>query len=256
MSDQDPQAPVESPDTLQGQDGAVAEPELQDSGEQAPQEPARPFTPEQEQFMGSWMGRKIKEHIDKGLQPILERFQSQPNLPPGMPYGNHPAAPGPDPIKAFNENLRDRILDGDVLGAFTDVMKATESAKTNIAKQSNDRMVRAMTGYAEDPMYKEIYADAAAIAQQELAKGTPPEYAAELGFARAKLTALGGGSRRQTEGNPAMMSGGRPAPKTKEVKLPAFLKSAYERDKQDGLFKNEAEYIANLGPEVKAKYGL
>jgi len=260
MSDQDPTAPEgQAPDTPQGQDASVA-PELEaqpEGGGHQPehQEPARPFSPEQEQFLGSWMGRKIKEHVEKGLQPIMERLQSPQG---GPPYGVHPSAHGApqnDAIKQLNESLRDRLLDGDVIGVFQDISRTIETARTNVTKQNSDLMVRAMTGYAEDPEYKDIYPDAERIAREELAKGTPPAYAAELGYTRAKLRRVEG-ARQKRDGSPALMPAGRVAPKAKVVTLPAALKAAYERDKKDGFFKNEAEYIANLGPEVKAKYGL
>jgi hypothetical protein len=38
--------------------------------------------------------------------------------------------------------------------------------------------------------------------------------------------------------------------------LPEALKAAADRDIKSGLFKDEAEYMNELSPQVKERYGL
>jgi hypothetical protein len=53
------------------------------------------------------------------------------------------------------------------------------------------------------------------------------------------------------------MSGpGKQVKTTKKPKIPTELKAAAERDIRDGFFKDEDEYLANLSPQMKAKYGI
>jgi hypothetical protein len=54
-----------------------------------------------------------------------------------------------------------------------------------------------------------------------------------------------------------MSGSGKITPSNKKTaKIPAALKAAAQRDISDGIFKDEAEYLANLSPNIKEKYGI
>jgi len=57
------------------------------------------------------------------------------------------------------------------------------------------------------------------------------------------------------EGDLEMINPGMPR-RSKKAKLPAHMKEAAARDIEQGLFKDEAEWIEHLSPKAKEQYGL
>ncbi len=215
-----------------------------------PAEPQKPFTPEQEQYIGSWLGRIVKKQIEEGVLPHIQ--QQQPAI---QQQGN------PDAMKQFNEKLQEKIFAGDVTGALQDFMNVQEHAKQNLTKTQKVQTDRAVTSFSDKPYYKDIYQDMEKIARDTVAQGFPPEAAAVFAYNTAKANYLeakiaGGGNRGDDDSSLDMLPGGKRQPNKKAIKLPAQFKAAFERDKMKGLFKDEQDYINNLSPAIRQKYGI
>lgn len=216
-----------------------------DTDLQADQQPQKPFTPEQEQFMGSWMGRIVKRQLEESLAPLIQDRQQAP-----------PIQQSADHIKNFNEQVTEQFFSGDPLGAIDKVMTVRQTAQTNIANQNRIATDRAITQYSDDPLYKDIYQDMKKIAHDTVAGGYPPAAAAEFALAKAKTNYYENKQANPDNANLAMTGGGQQRRATPKVKLAPEFKKAFERDKAKGLFKDEADYINNLSPHIRAKYGM
>lgn len=214
-----------------------------------PAEPQKPFTEQQEQYIGSWLGRIVKKQIDESVLPHIQQQQSVTQPPVD---GNA--------MKQFNERLQEKIFAGDVTGAFQDFMAVQDQAKQNITKTQKVQTDRAITSYSDKPYYKDIYQDMEKIARDTVAQGFPPEAAALFAYNTAKgnylETKISGGGSDDREGSLDMLPGGKRQQVKKTAKLPAQFKAAYERDKKRGLFKDEQDYINNLSPAIRQKYGI
>ena len=205
----------------------------------------KPFTPEQEQYMGSWMGRIISKQFEEKVLPALQQNQTQ--------FQDRQVNEG-DALDKFNQKLHDMVLEGKVTEAFDLYSQVASRAKENLSRTSKIQTDKALTSYSEEPNYKDVYNDAKEIAYEMVNKGVAPEVAAETAYAKAELKYL---KNKDSNRTPQQMldKGKRVEPK-KKAKLPDIFRKAYERDKKKGLFKDEQDYINNLSPEIRAKYGL
>lgn len=226
---------------------AEAQAKAEEEAERLAGEDEKPFTPEQEQYMGSWMGRIIKKQFDESIVPLIEGQQRQPAFTPSG-EGNA--------LTKFNEEITEQFFGGDPLGAFNKMQQVSQTAKSNLSESNKKAANTAITGYSEDPLYKEIYADAQRITHEAVANGHPPEAAADYGIQKAKVLFFE--KRDANLGNEGldMSVSGIQQRQTKTVKLPPEFKKAFERDKEKGLFKDEADYIKHLSPTIRAKYGI
>lgn len=223
------------------QDKVQAPPGEQDKGDKE----EKVFTPKQEAFIGSWLGRIVKKQIDDSIVPLIQNAQPRPGQNAGNPN---------DVLKNFNERLSEKLFT-DPLGAIQEAVSAIDESKTQLSKTQAVQVDKAITSYSEDPLYKDIYQDMKEIAHSAAKEGYPPGPAAKYAFAQAKANFLEKGSRGSEDGLD-FADGGRPSKTVKIPKLPAEFKKAAARDIAKGLFKNEADYIANLSPNIRAKYGI
>ena len=207
----------------------------------------KPFSPEQEQYMGSWMGRIIKKQFEESIVPLIT--ESVNRRPTRLQDESS------DVLKKFNEELSEQLFT-DPIGAIQKAVNAIEASKTQLTKSQTVQVDKAITSYSEEPLYKDIYQDMKQIAHERAGKGYPSEAAAEYAFTKAKLNHIERMAAPDNEGGLNLTDGGRPNRQTKTPKLPPEFKKAYERDKSKGLFANEAEYIAALSPHVRAKYDI
>jgi len=161
-------------------------------------------------------------------------------------------------LDKFNEQLQDEILSGNVMGALDKYTKLQESAKLETQKRTHGALTKALTDLSEKPYYEDIYQDMEKTANELVAKGYPPDAAAETAYFRAKADHLektrGGGSDDDVP--LSMASGGKRPAKDKTTKLPEAFERAYERDKQDGLVKDRQDFVNSLSPQVRAQHGL
>ena len=204
----------------------------------------KPFNPEQEQYIGSWLGRIVKKQIEES---VLPHIQQQPTRPEPTQE--------PGALDKFNEQLQEKIFSGDVMGAFNMAKSVQTQADQNLSTQKTIETDRALTALSDQPFYKDTFGEAQKIAHEAVQLGYPPEAAVEYGYNKAKANFLEK-KLAGDDGGLNLSEGGKPPPKTKAPKLPPEFKKAYERDKAKGLFKNEKEYIEALSPNIRTKYGI
>ena len=199
-----------------------------------------------DQRQQSWMGRKFKEFEDK-MAGVLQSTQQE--------FVNQvaPVTQGNNVIDEFQERLSDKSLGGDFLGAVDDAMRVINTRQKNMSNQATIEIDKAITGYSKDPMYKEIYSDVKKRAH-EYGKTMPHQVATRLAFTEAKMnhyeSANTGGS------NLAIQGDGARTPQQKKTKLAPEFKKACERGIADGTFTDEQDYINNLAPNIREKYGM
>jgi len=225
----------------QGQEQTQDPPVEQDKGKKD-----KPFTPDQEQYIGSWMGRIIKKQFDESVMPVLtEALNKKPTLRPGTDN---------EVLKKFNEELSEEMFTNP-LGAIQKAVNAIEQSKVELTKTQTVQVDKAITSHSEDPLYKDIYQDMRTIAHDAVKKGYPPGPAAEYALAKAKANYFEN-SAKDREGGLNFADGGKSTAGKKTPKLPPEFKKAAARDIEKGLFKNEAEYIESLSPAIRAKYSI
>jgi len=223
----------------EGQEKTQDPPVEQDKGK------GKPFTPDQEQYIGSWMGRIIKKQFDESVMPVLQdAINRKPTFHPG---GDN------EVLKKFNEELSEEMFTNP-LGAIQKAVNAIEQSKVELTKTQTVQVDKAITSHSDDPLYKDIYQDMRAIAHDAVKKGYPPGPAAEYALAKAKANHFENATKG--EGGLNFADGGKSTAGKKTPKLPPEFKKAAARDIEKGLFKNEAEYIESLSPAIRAKYGI
>jgi len=207
----------------------------------------KPFSPEQEQYLGSWMGRIIKRQIEESIVPLVNKVESRPVYAPQNESR--------EVLKKFNEEVSEQLFT-DPVAAIQKVIRAIDASKTQLTKSQTVEVNKAITSFSEEPLYKDIYQDIKAIAHERAGKGYPADAAADYAFTKAKLNYIEKRSAPGEEGGLDLLDGGRQTRPSKTPKLPLEFKKAYERDRSKGLFKSEADYIANLSPAIRAKYDI
>ena len=252
MADDNLDTETQAQDTDQSQSADQGDSQVQDqvdtqqADQQQQDEPRQPFTPEEQQFIGSWMGRMVKKQIEESILPEIQRLQPQA---PQQMQGS------PDALAKFNETLQEKIFSGDVMGAFRMMQQVQDTAKIQITKQQKVAADRAITQYSDKPFYKDVYQDMQKIAHEAVGNNYPPEVAAELAYNKA-IAQRSINKAKQDPSKLTVLSGGGKGPKVQTPKLPDAFKAAAKRDIAKGLFKNEAEYIDHLSPQVRQKYGI
>ena len=224
------------------QDSDVQTPEGQDDAPLTEDVAGVKFSKDQLQQLASMTGRLIKKQLDESLP------QYMPQAPPSPPPADNLRA-----IDEFNQKLQNKIFEGDVVGAFQEYNNVYKRAETNLRASQENQLKKAMTAFADKPFYKDTYQDAEQIAKEAMSNGVAPEFAAQLGYAQAVANRHTGGS---DTGGLTLEGGGKRPPQKKKAQLPERFKAAAARDIAKGFFKDEAEYIANLSPEIRNQYGI
>jgi hypothetical protein len=207
------------------------------------------FTKSQMQQMSSMMGsivqRQVTDAIETQVKPFMENTQSTKE--PAVSDNSNPA------YRQFNEQLFDRFMGGDVMGALNDYQNVTKTADSNLSAKKQAALEKEITAFSKDPTYKDIYPNLAEEASTLMKEGYPPKVAADTAFTRAKLRHLEGKGDTD-EGDLALATGGKHNMPAKTTKLPPEMEAAYQRDKE--MFKDRKEYIENLSPQIRAIHGL
>ena len=220
-----------------------------DSSPEEEKEKPKPFDEEQIQWLGSWMGRKVKDGVGEGMEGIKDHISEALSQSP-QPVSN-------ELIEKFNKDIFDQIMDGDPVGAFEKMGRVQTRAQKNLSKAQTTDMKKSITSYSDDPLYKDIYPEIESFAKDAVRQGYPPDAAAKMGFYQAKSDFQE--KRATSSHDPSdleMSGGGRSTPRKSKTKLPLEFKEAASRDIAKGLFKDEQEYMDNMTPAIKAKYGI
>ena len=194
-------------------------------------EKGKPFTPEQEQYIGSWMGRIIKKQFEENVLPHLKSVQ-----PESAPQGNVD-----DAMKAFNEKVQEKLFGGDVVGAMNMVNDLRERAKSNLTQTQNINLMKGLTTYSDQPYYEDIQPDFQKLAREKMSEGAPVDKALRWAYAEAKANFLegkltGGGDKG---GGMNLSGGGRTnTTRQKVVTLPPKFEAQCKKDIADGLIQD------------------
>jgi len=152
-----------------------------------------------------------------------------------------------------NEQLKDKLFGGDVNGTVRDIVKQMQTEDKQLSEKKNEAVENELEKFKDKALFKETEGDIRKIAAEAIQNGYPPAPAVELAFEKAGKNYL---QSRDKEYNLGMVGQGKPPTRTKATKMPDELKKAAERDIADGFFKDEAEYLAQLTPAMKEKYGI
>lgn len=210
----------------------------------------KPFTPQQEQYMGSWMGRNIKKHVEDAIAPLIQGQQQQPIVDPPGDGGNLQTE--------FDEQVQADFFAGKTSKAIGDVLDVRERVKINIATNKKIEVDKAITALSDQPYYKDIHGEMKAIAHEAVANGYPPDAAVKLAYNQAKGDHL---QRKMDGDNPGSgdldrLPGGTRQSRQTKTKLAPEFKKACEEGIAKGLFKDEQEYINYLNPAIRQQYGM
>ena len=200
------------------------------------------------QRLGSWMGRMVAEQIDKKVVPLLNQQRG--------PLSGGVVQPPPQSLQDLNIKLQDMIFSGKVteaLDAYV-TLKNADAVQTTARKSADTR--QALTSYSEKPDYKEIYPEMEKLAIQYVSQGFPPAAAAQVAYSEARAQHLEGRLSDTDTSRLNMTTSGTPRTGTKKVSLPDRFKKAAARDIAAGVFKDEADYIRHLSPDVRKRYGI
>jgi hypothetical protein len=236
---------------IQGQDTPPGAPPEGKPPEGAPPKDTKPFTPEQEQYLGSWLGRIVAKQIEEKVLPDLTNTiqQHQPQFTPDQTQ---------EVLKKFNEELQQKIFEGNVVDAFDLYSNMRARSQDILTTQQKTMTAKELTGYAEKPYYKEIYSDMKKIAEDVVRDGFAPKAAAEYAYHKAKAEHLEAKLRGDTDDSDlGFVEGGKQSQRRERLNpLPPRFKEAMDRDIQDGIIKDEAEFRKQLHPAIRKQYGI
>lgn len=219
-----------------------------------PTEPAEPegegFNKKQLQQLGSLVGKIAVSHINEKVLPLIKE-KGEP-IQPALEPGDQDNA-----YQKFNEKIAEKFYGGDPMGAFRMMMDVQKKAQENLTQTQKTQTDKLLGTYSDKPYYKEIYQDMKDRAQTLVGQGYPSDAACRTAYAEAvnDFTQQNKGGEGE-EGDLEMLGGGRPPKTPKKPKLPERLKAAAARDIEQGLFKNEEEWIEQLSPQVRQAHGI
>jgi hypothetical protein len=163
----------------------------------------------------------------------------------------------PDDI---NRELTERILGNDPMGAIESVIAKREKAKEMLVKQDQAKLEKLIGGLDEAPLFKDVKEKVREIAADFVFKrGYSPEDAVGYAYEKARadflMTKFVGGNTGGIDSGSLETSGGgsvREDTGAKKGKLNAEGKKAWEKNKP--YFKDEAEFIASMSSQVRARF--
>ena len=205
------------------------------------------FNKKQMEQLSTLIGRISKKQLEENVLPLIQ--QRREEVPPERQT---------DAIKAFNEQLQQKIFEGDVLGAIKMATDVQNNAKETLTRNQLQEVDRKIVSYADRPNYKDIHSDMDKIAKEAIQQGVPPEWAVEHAYHKALATHLSGNRGNDDDmGSLDMVGGGKPQGRRgKEPVLPETFKAACARDIEKGLFKTQREWIDALSPSIRKQHGF
>ncbi len=221
--------------------------ENDDASPKEPSEEEPSFSKKQMEQLATLVGRISKKQLDENVMPLLQQRREEHTPPP-----QHS-----DAIKAFNEQLQQKIFEGDVLGALQMANDVQTRAKDTLSRTQLQEVDRRIVSYAEKPFYKDIHSDMDKIAKEDISRGVPPDWAVEHAYDKALARHLSGNREGNDEGSLDMIGGGKPPKRgMKEPVLPDAFKTACARDIEKGLYKTQREWIDALSPSIRKQHGF
>ena len=226
------------------------------------------------QQIKSWVGRieaqskedrnvvkaalQTMQEVSRKLDEDIERRNT--NLYQNNEYTGYQRFNDPS-LQKINEDWQNRILAGDVVGVFDEYMALSNQAKDNLTKTNRNKVDKLLGDYANEPFFPNIKNEVHAMAYELVAKGKSPEDAVELAYAKKESAFTKGivaTINKQSPQSLEFLKGGKGKTGESQTKgkLPDNLKAAAKRDIEEGIFKDEKEYMDNLSPQVKEKYGI
>lgn len=210
----------------------------------------KPFSPEQEQYLGSWLGRIVANQINEKVLPHIAKQES-------APVAQQPVEQD-EALKKFNDKVSEKLFSGDAVGAMEMVLALKERARTNLTQMQNINLLKSITTYADQPYYEDVQQTMQQKAKELVASGYPPTAAAKTAYLEAKAEFLekkiGGG--RETKGIGLSQSGRSAGRSGKPVNLPPAFEKQCARDVADGIYKNREEWVKALSPKVRESLGI
>ncbi len=234
---------TEELDTSEGEAQETQESEEVVDTQEADQQEEVGFNEKQLQQMFSATGRIVKKQIEESVMPMLQTLQPQ-------------AQPGGDALDDLNQNLQTKMFEGDIVGVINEVVGMREKAATSAKGQQDVETKKAIASMSDRPYYKDTYPEIEKLTSDYVTAGYPPAAAADAAYQKAKGQHLERQLSGNTDVNLGVSGSGRRQGRTSTPKLPEAFKKAAERDIAAGHFKDEADYIANLSPDIRAKYGM
>jgi len=227
------------------------DPPVVSDGDKLPVEPPKDeepsFSKKQMEQLATLVGRISKKQLEENVIPLIQSRREEPAVP---------SVQRNETIKAFNDQLQQKIFDGDVLGAILMATDVQNRAKDSLTKTQVREVEKNIISYSDKPYYKDIHSDMDKIAKEAIGQGVPPDWAVEHAYHKALSDHLSGSRNNNDDGSLDMVGGGKQRTRTKEPKLPDNFKAAFERDKEKGLVKTEKEWIDLLSPKVRAQIGI
>ena len=248
MADEPAGIPAQGPEPTEPIEPTEPEPTEPEPTEPEPAEPeGEGFNKRQLQQLGSLVGKIVSTQISEKIPTSGPEPAPQPVSPQA----------GEDALQKFNEDVSQKLFGGDPFGAFSMMMDLRTRAQSNLTQAQVVNTDKQINVYSDKPYYKEIYQNMRQLSHNLVSAGYPPEAACRTAYAESlnqHMHQMAKGASSE-EGELGMLSPGK-HPASKPAKLPAHLKAAAARDIEQGLFKDEKEWIEQLDPKVRAAYNI
>lgn len=208
--------------------------------------------------IASALGRFLKNQGDqeKFNQQVLNTLnQLQENLSrPQETQNMHPD------VSKLNEDWQNRILSGDVVGVLDEFSSLKQRAETEISQANANKVNSLVGGLSEEPFFNDLEKGVREMAMSLVQQGKDPQTAVDLAYNKARGNYLAGLVANVHKTNPSALKMARGGSKANDAgskgKLPPAFKERAAKDISDGLFKDEAEWIANLSPAIRKQHGI
>lgn len=248
------------PEEKEAQGEKKAEDTSSDKKEAQKEDPLAKF----DQKYGSWIGR-LEAQQKKDRETILSalnELKAAKEQPPANPFQQQEQPSG---IKALNDKFAEKILQGNVIEALDEYTTLKKNAEEMLVKRTQTEMNKLLSTLEEnEPIFKNVKNDVIQVAGNLVGQGYSPQDAVAFAWERSqagyykKLIASGGGldpsSLETTTGGSQHEDAG-----SRKGKLNAEGKKAWEKNKDvkvggKPLFKDEAEFIAQMNPRVRERF--
>lgn len=206
--------------------------------------------------IASALGRFLKkqgeqEKFNKQMMDVVSNLEQH--------LANPPKNTNPDVTK-LNEDWQNRILNGDVVGVLDEFTSLKSRAETEISQANISKVNQLMEGLSEQAFFGDIEKAVRETSISLVQQGKDPQTAVDLAYNKARADYFGGllAHVNKTNPNALKLAKGGSKPETGEPKgkLPDDFKKRAEKDIADKLFKDEAEWIANLSPQIRKQLGV
>lgn len=209
------------------------------------------------QRLSSALGRSLKQQGDllKGFKTLADKLDSLE----AKPQREEPQYQNPD-VAALNEKWQNAIFSGNVIDVLDEFTTLRDQAQKNISQANMNKVDKLLTGLQDEPFFNDLAPSVREKAIKFVQGGKDPETAVDLAYNRQRADYLAGLVATVHQHDPKALEvargGGKRQKETKAAELPANFKKAMERDIKAKVYKDEAEWIANLSPSIRKELGV